>query len=144
VKTDPIVVLQSYDAPIATVWQAITDQIQTRQWFFEQMTSFEPEVGFATNFEVEFEGKIYDHILRVNEVIPQKRIVYDWRYGGYPGKSTVAWELTESTEGTVLTLTHTGHESLILSQDDFDVRREDCEAGWKYFVQESLRSFLER
>ncbi len=38
---DRIVVEQTYGAPIAVVWKAITDKDQMRQWFFEPMTDFE-------------------------------------------------------------------------------------------------------
>lgn len=50
----------------------------------------------------------YLHLWRVKEVVPQKRIVYEWRYGGVPGNSTVTWELSETPEGTKLKLTHEG------------------------------------
>ena len=35
-----------------TVWQAITDKDQMRQWFFEEMTDFDPVPGFETQFTV--------------------------------------------------------------------------------------------
>ena len=143
-NTDPIVVEQTYRAAIAVVWKAITDKDQMRQWYFEPMTDFEPEVGFETEFDVQSEGHIYPHQWKVTEVIPETRIAYEWRYGGYPGDSSVTWELSETPDGTKLTLTHKGHETLLTTQDDPNVRREGCEAGWGYFLHESLKAFLER
>jgi len=141
-NTDPIVVEQTYNAPIAAVWKAITDKDQMRQWFFEPMTDFEPEVGFETEFDVQCEGQAYSHQWKVTQVVPERRITYGWRYGGYPGNSSVTWELSETPDGTALRLTHTGHETF--GQDDPAFSRESGITGWTYFLHESLKSFLER
>jgi len=142
INAEPVVVEQVFNAPIAVVWKAITDKDQMHQWFFDAMTDFEPEAGFETQFNVRCEGRDYLHLWKIIEVVPQKRIVYDWRYGGYPGSSTVAWGLSEVANGTRLVLTHTGHEGF--PQDDPAFSRESCQAGWDYLVRESLKAFLER
>jgi len=141
-NTDPIVVKQTYNAPIAVVWKAITEKDQMRQWYFEPMTEFKPEVGFETEFDVEFEGQIFPHQWEVTEVVPETRIVYDWRYGGYAGDSSVTWELSETPDGTKLKLTHRGQETF--SQDNPAFSREAGEEGWRYLLHESLKAFLER
>ncbi len=141
-NTNPIVVEQIYNAPIAVVWKAITERDQMRQWYFEPMTEFKPEVGFETEFDVEFEGQIFPHQWKVTEVVPETRIVYDWRYGGYAGDSSVTWELSETPGGTKLKLSHRGQETF--PQDNPAFRREAGEAGWRYFLHESLTAFLER
>ena len=140
-STAPIVVEQTYDAPIGIVWMAITNQDLMPRWFFEQIQEFRPEVGFETEFDVECEGQVYRHQWKVTEVVPEKRIVYDWLYGGYAGQSSVAWELSESPEGTTLELTHTGGETF--PRDNPIFSRENGVKGWTYFVQESLKGFLE-
>jgi len=142
IDSRPIVVEQVYDAPVASVWSAITDETKMPQWFFEPISKFEPRVGFETAFTVVVEGKSYPHLWKVIEVDPQRRIAYDWRYGGYPGKSIVSWELAAVADGTKLTLTHTGHESFPRTDPAFS--REAGVAGWKYFIQQSLKDFLER
>ena len=58
---DPIVVEQTYKTAVATVWKAITEPDQMRQWFFEPMMEFKPEVGFETEFDVECEGQVFPH-----------------------------------------------------------------------------------
>lgn len=141
-SSEPIVVEETFHAPIADVWQAITDKDQMRQWFFEPMTDFQSEVGFETQFDVEVEGQNYPHQWRVTEVVPERRIVYDWRYGGYPGESSVTWELLETSGGTKLKLTHKGQETF--PQDNPIFSREAGVAGWTYFIQERLKAFLER
>ncbi len=50
-------------------------------------------------------------------------------------------ELSESPDGTKLTLTHRGQVSY--GRDNPAFAREACEAGWRYFLQESLKAFLD-
>ena len=87
-----IVTEETYDAPVNVVWQAITDKDRMRKWFFEPMTDFVPEVGFSTKFTVHYQGTDYPHVWKITEVIPQQKIVYDWRYEGFSGESTVTWD----------------------------------------------------
>jgi len=140
-NSNPIIVEQTFDAPIAVVWRAITDKDQMRQWFFEPMAEFEPEIGFVTRFKVHCEGKDYLHVWKVTAVVPQKLIAYQWRYDGYPGDSIVTWELREEGDTTNLKFMHAGHETI---QGDPIFSRENGIAGWTYFVQESLKAFLDR
>ena len=137
----PIIVEQTFNAPIAVVWRAITDKEQMRQWFFETMTDFKPEPGFETHFNVRSDDRDFQHMWKVTEVVPEKRIAYDWRYGGYPGNSTVVWELSETPNGTQLSLTHEELEPF--PQDDPVFSRESGQAGWDYLIHESLKAFLE-
>jgi uncharacterized protein YndB with AHSA1/START domain len=141
-NNDPIVVEGTYKVPIAVVWNAITDKDQMRQWYFEPMTEFEPEVGFETQFDVQCEGQNFPYQWKVTEVVPEKRIAYGWRYGGYTGDSSVMWELSETSDGTKLKLTHRGHETFSQNMPVFS--REACEAGWRYFLHESLKAFLKQ
>lgn len=137
----PIVVEQTYDADIGRVWLAITDGGQMPRWFFEAIPEFRPEPGFETKFNVHNEGRDYLHVWKVTEVIPEKKLVYDWTYEGVPGASVVVWELAETREGTRLRLTHRGGHTF--PQDDPAFTRESCQAGWQYFLGERLKAFLE-
>lgn len=139
---EPIVVEQTFDAPIAAVWKAITDKSQMPQWYFEPIAEFEPRVGFETKFTVNAEGQDYEHLWKVIEVIPERRLAYDWRYTGIPGDSTVTWELSETALGTTLRFTHSGIETF--PQDNPVFKREVGVAGWEYLIDESLRAFVER
>lgn len=138
----PIVVEQEYSAAPADVWRAITEAEQMRKWFFEPMQEFRPEVGFETEFIVEVDGTKYPHQWQVREVVPEQRIAYGWRYGGFPGDSTVVWELSQTEAGTRLVLTHQWHQEFPADQEVFS--RESCQGGWEYFLQNSLKKFLEQ
>jgi len=138
----PIVLEETFSAPIDRVWKAIVDPGQMRQWFFHAMTDFAPEVGFVTKFNVHVEDRDYLHLWKVTHVTPGKRITYSWRYGGYPGESSVTWDLSETAEGTKLRLVHEGIETF--PQDNPIFSREAGQAGWTYFVSRSLAEFLGR
>lgn len=139
-NTAPIVVEHTFNVPIAVVWKAITDRDQMREWFFEPMTEFEPVVGFETQFNVRCDEQDYLHLWKVTNVVPEKQISYKWRYGGYAGDSTVTWELSETPGGTKLRLTHQGHETFAADNPAFS--RESGQAGWDYFLHQSLPAFL--
>jgi len=140
-ENKPIVVEQAYTSPIEKVWESITDSSRMRQWFFENIDSFKPEIGFQTAFNVHFHDKDYLHVWKVTEVIPGKKIVYQWKYGGYPGDSYVAWELSAENNLTKLKLTHSGMESF--PRDNPDFAREVCTDGWNFFIRKRLKEFLE-
>ena len=142
INLNPVVAEQIFNVPVEVVWKAITDTDQMRQWFFEPMTQFKAEPGFETQFVVHCEGTDYLHVWKVTEVVPLKRISYSWRYGGFPGHSTVVWVLSETPHGTRLVLTHEGGESF--PQDNPVFSREAGQRGWDYFLCESLKNFLAR
>jgi len=141
-KSDPpVVVKQTYAANKATVWQAITDPARMRKWYFNNIPDFKPEVGFETEFLVTNEGREFPHLWKVTAVAPEESITYDWKYRGYPGDMLVTFALQEIEEGTELTLTATVREDF---PDDIpEFRREACVGGWEYFIQQSLKEYLE-
>ena len=140
--SNPVIVEETYDAPLGKVWNAITSDSEMKQWYFEEMESFKPEAGFMTQFNVHANGNDYLHIWKVTEVIPLKKIVYRWTYKGIDGESFSIWELTPEVSGTKLKLTCTGLESF--PQDNPDFTRESCTGGWKYFLCERLKNYLDR
>ena len=140
-KVEPIIVEQTYHSTVEQLWKAITNKDQMRQWFFETIDSFKPDVGFQTQFNVQAHDKHYLHIWKVTQVVPKRKIVYNWRYGGYPGDSFVIWELTSENSLTKLKLTHKGQETF--PQDNPDFSRESCIEGWTFFICKRLKKFLE-
>ncbi len=131
---------QTYPASIGKVWKAITESRQMREWFFENIDSFESEIGFETQFDVISNGKNYRHIWKVTEVEEEKKLSYSWRYGGYPGNSKGIWQLTTEDDRTHLKLTHEGTESF--PQDNPDFSRENCSESWISLIRKRLREFL--
>ena len=139
---EPIIVEQTFNTSINNVWNAITKVDQMRKWFFENIESFKPEVGFATQFSVQSQNRSFLHIWKLTEVVPLKKIIYNWKYGGYSGDSFVMFELFEQQNRTKLRLTHEGIESFPKNIPEFS--RESCTGGWNYFIRNSLKKFLEK
>jgi uncharacterized protein YndB with AHSA1/START domain len=137
----PVVVEQSYNASIDDVWRAITEVDQMRRWFFENIASFKPEVGFATQFDVQSEGRNFLHMWKVTKVVPSSVIEYNWKYGGFPGDSFVVWELFEDNNKTTLRLSC--HVTEDFPDEIPEFRRESCVQGWTFFLGTNLKEYLE-
>lgn len=136
-----IIVKETFPQPVQTVWRAITEVAQMRQWFFLNIPAFQAEPGFETQFSVQSESREFVHLWKIEEVEAEKRIVYNWKYEGYPGNSFVTFELSEEAGCTQIVLTHEGMESFL--QDIPEFKPESCKQGWKYFIQERLKNYLE-
>ena len=141
-SSKPIVVEQSFSVQPDAVWRAITEPDLMRQWYFEPIEDFRPEVGFETRFDTEVNGRTFRHRWKVTEVAPGKSITYTWQFDGFPGLGATEWMLSETDEGTRLVLISTGIESF--SQDIPEFTRERGQAGWEYFIHERLPDFLKQ
>lgn len=124
-----------------TVWSALTEEQKMRKWFFDTMNTFIPEVGFETRFDVVKGAIVYPHLWKVLEVVPNRKLLLNWRYGGFPGNSYVTFELNPEEDGTKLTLIHEGTETFPSDNPDFS--RESCIGGWNYFLNR-LKEILEK
>lgn len=138
----PIIVEQTFSADIQTVWNSMTQIDLMRQWYFEDIPDFKPEVGFETQFNVENEGRNFLHLWKVTEVAAPHKITYNWKYDDYPGDSFVTFELNEHNGLTTLKLTHAVHESFPENIPEFS--RESCLGGWDYFIRKRLNEYLEK
>jgi uncharacterized protein YndB with AHSA1/START domain len=139
-KPAPLVVERIYHAPIAKVWQAITNAADLQRWFFA-IKEFKPEVGFAFQFTGTCnDGETYVHLCKVTEVIAQKKLAYTWQYEGQPGDSLVTIELFAEGEKTRLKLTHTGLETFPpISR----FARANFVEGWTQLIGKYLKEFVE-
>lgn len=137
---EQIVVVNLYDHPVNKVWKAITDFDEMRLWYFSKIDQFEPVIGSKSNFLVEVEDRRYTHMWEVTEVVANEKIRYNWKYEEHEGDSFVNFVLNKLGEKT----------ELILSCDvvaDFsseipEFQRENCIAGWNYFLNGRLRDHL--
>lgn len=137
---NPVVVEQDFPVSRGTLWRAITERDQMIQWFFAEIPEFKPESGFETEFNIHSGERDFHHMWKILEVIPEQKIVYDWRYPDFPGVGKVIFELFEQKDGSRLRVTNEGLETF--PQDVPEFARESCEAGWKYFIQGNLRDYL--
>ena len=138
-KSGPLVIERTFNAPIATVWNAITNKEEMKRWYFE-LQEFKPEAGFEFRFTVEHEGFIYAHHCKIVEVIPGRKLVHTWRYEGYEGDSLVTFELFEEGNRTRLRLTHEGLESFPKTAA---FAKTNFMQGWTHLLGLSLKEFVE-
>lgn len=138
---DPIIIEQVFNTNVENLWEAITVLDKMKQWFFEAIESFEPVVGFETNFVIQIEDRLFPHLWKIIEVEENKKIVYDWSYDGYPGKSIVTFELFEDGADSKIILTATVLEPF--PNNILEFKRENGIDGWNYFIRKRLKEFLE-
>jgi uncharacterized protein YndB with AHSA1/START domain len=136
---DPLVIERTFNAEAAHVWRALTYVDAMRQWFFD-LKEFQPRVGFEFQFEVEHEGKIYDHRCEVTEAVPQQKLAYTWRYNGYEGNSLVTIEVFPEGKATRVKLTHEGLETFPALPD---FGRASFTRGWTHIIGAALKEYLE-
>ncbi|MEL6104730.1 MAG: SRPBCC domain-containing protein [Planctomycetota bacterium] len=140
-KDPPVIVEQHYPVSPDRLWRSITEAGEMRAWFFDQIDDFQAVDGFETTFVVELDEKKYVHRWRISGVKPSEQIVYDWSYDGLPGRGMVTWKIAATEEGSRLELTNEILEAF--PDDDPAFTRESCVNGWTYFLQESLKLYLE-
>ena len=136
----PIIVEQTFNSSVASVWNSITEIGQMGQWYFENIPAFKPEIGFETQFNVQSTERNFLHIWKVTEVLPLKMIKYSWEFEEYPGKSATAFELSREDNSTKLRLTVETLENFPEGIPEFT--RESCIDGWKYFINNRLKNYL--
>ena len=141
-NNQPIVVEQTFNASIKTIWNAITEIDQMKQWFFNNIEDFKPEVGFKTKFNVQLPERNFLHLWEIIEVAPLKKIVYNWRYAEYIGNSFVHFELFEENNKSKLRVTAIVTEEF--PSDITEFKPESCRAGWNYFIKQNLKKFIEK
>ncbi len=141
-KSDPPVrVEQILNARKEDVWSSITERDQMVKWFFDNIPSFEPVVGFETQFTVATEERIFPHVWKVLDVDVNKRISYSWTYYGYEGDAIVYFELIPKGDKTLLRFTS---EVLEDFNDDIpEFKLESCIGGWNYFIRERLMKYID-
>lgn len=137
---EPFVIERTLDAPTDTVWQAITDRDQMKEWYFD-LAEFKPVVGFEFRFNGGSEEETYVHLCKVTAVEPGKKLAYTWKYENYPGESEVTFELFPEGDKTRVKLTHTGLETF---PDKRDFKRESFAAGWTEIIGKLLKEYVER
>jgi uncharacterized protein YndB with AHSA1/START domain len=138
----PIIVEQTYNAPVEKIWNALTDRDQMEKWYFN-LSGFRAEVGFEFEFPGQgAKGENYLHLCKVIEATPLKKLSYSWKYADHAGDSLVTFELFPEGDKTRVKLTHAGVDTFPATSPDF--ARSSFEAGWTHILQKSLKEFVEK
>jgi uncharacterized protein YndB with AHSA1/START domain len=136
---EPIVVKEKLEAPVAKVWNALTDKNIMKHWYFE-IEEFKPEPGFEFQFTGGEDVK-YLHLCKITEVIPLKKLSYTWAYEGQDAETLVSFILDEDGEQTLIQLVHEGVEKLSPYGPDF--AKENFIKGWNHIIGTSLKEAVE-
>ena len=136
----PVTAEQLLNATKAEVWKAITELDQMKLWYFDNIPTFKAEVGFTTRFNVKAPSRDFLHIWKVTEVIPQQKITYNWTFKDCKGSADTSFELFEQDNKTLLRLTNNVIEDFDDTIPEF--KRESCQAGWNYFINDRLKTFF--
>ena len=104
-------VKMTIQAPIDTVWKALTDAAEVKKYFFGTDLYTTWEVGTPVLFKGEWEGKPYEDKGTVLHFAPNEKLSYDY-YSGFSGLEdvpenyqTITYEVKATDNGTLLTIT---------------------------------------
>lgn len=138
---EPVVVEQNFDSSPIKIWKVITDKDEMKKWYFN-IKNFKLEKGFEFRFWAgKDENNQYEHVCKITEVIPEKKLSYSWRFKGAEGLSFVTFELIPEGKRTRLKLTHTGLGTFPADNPDF--ARDNFVEGWNYIIKTSLKKYVE-
>jgi uncharacterized protein YndB with AHSA1/START domain len=135
-----VIIEQTFNAPVATVWRAFTNENEMRKWYFN-VEDFKLEVGNKFHFSAGSSEKQYLHLCEITEIIPEKKIAYTWRYDGFAGSSLLTIKLVEQGHKTYLKLTHTDLETFAGNGSDFAII--SFNEGWNHIINIGLKKYLE-
>ena len=136
----PFIIERVFDTPAHVLWKAITDKNEMKEWFFD-VKEFKAEPGYRFSFSGGKDGRVYQHLCEVVEVIPYKKLSYTWKYEGYEGISKVIFELSEEDGKTRLKLTHEGLETFPAATNP-DLAKENFIGGWTAIIGTSLPEYI--
>jgi uncharacterized protein YndB with AHSA1/START domain len=129
------------DAPIASVWEALTTPETIKRWFFGVDTESDWKVGSPIVHRGEYQGKPYEDKGEILEIDPPRRLVHShWSpVSGLPDSpdhyERVTWELSERAQGgTELTITEVNLPS--------EEARATSAKSWR-MVMQNLKELLE-
>ena len=131
-----------YNAPIALVWQAITDRAMIKEWYFDFADDFKLETGAVFEWKAgDTEKKQWLHRGKMLEIIPNEKLVHTWEYPGYSGISTLSWNLLKVDEGTTRVILI--HEFTIpFDSTVAELKTANFEMGWNHIINISLEEYL--
>ena len=139
---ESIIVEEHFNVPVNIVWNAITNLDEMKQWYFNAIESFKPEIDFKTEFIVQSGERTFTHLWHIIKVEPLKRIVYNWKYKEYTGDSFVHFELFPQKNNTLLRVTTEITASFPKNISEFEI--ESGRQGWNYFIKNRLKNYLKK
>ena len=132
------------NAPIALIWQAITNRAMMKEWYFnfDEAFKLEPDAVFEWTAG-DTEDNQWLHRGKMLEIIPIEKLVYSWEYPGYSGTSTLSWNLLKVDDTTTkITLIH--EFTIPFDSTVAALKQENFEMGWAHIINISLLDYLNK
>ena len=123
------------DAPIAKVWQHITDPDKIAGWLMPN--DFEAKAGKNFSLECKDSGTI---ACTVKEIVPPEKLVYSFQSKVTKIETLVTITLKPEGKSTRLTLIHSGWDALPPGEQDV---ADNFDSGWSGLL-EKLRAQLQK
>jgi len=149
---DPDAVVSEIDiaAPPARVFQALTTASELKRWFTSpecpaKLWEMEPRLGGRYRYSTEKGSIVVNGITEfechgeILEYDPPRALAYTWLANWHDDvarRTVVRWELSPSSGGTHVKVTHSGLATM-------PVARKDYSGGWPGVV-EMLKTFVEK
>jgi uncharacterized protein YndB with AHSA1/START domain len=135
-----VIVEQTFKVPATAVWKALTNKDEMKKWYFN-IEDFNLERGSQFQFSAGTAEKQYVHLCEIVEVVPEKKLVYTWKYDGFAGSSLLSFKLAEQDNKTYLKLTHTDLDTFAENGSDFAIT--SFNDGWNHIINNGLKNYLE-
>lgn len=143
-KNKIFTITRVFNVPAETLWKAITERDQLKQWYFDFDTHFRLEKDATFEWTAgDPQGKQWLHKGRMLEIVKNKKLMHSWEYPGYTGSSVVTWALNALNENsTELLLTH---EFVIpFDKNVEELKKEHFEKGWNAIISISLPDYIRK
>jgi uncharacterized protein YndB with AHSA1/START domain len=140
-KTITATVSMEFDAPVAKVWQAITDPALVKQYFFGTDLVTDWKVGKPIYFRGEWEGQAYEDKGTVLQFEPEKMLQYDYfsSWSELEDKpenyQTITYTVEPKGDGTLLTIIQTNVPG--------EEQKEHSEQNWAMLLGE-MKKLVEK
>ncbi|HEX3008364.1 MAG TPA: SRPBCC family protein [Bacteroidales bacterium] len=131
-KTFEAKVTTIIDAPVARVWKALTDPSEIKEYFFGTETISDWKKGSSIKFRGEWEGTSYEDKGTILEVIPEKKLVYN-----YWSSMSNTEDIPENYANITYNLSLSGNGTLLeIIQDGIadEAKKAHSEANWQMIL----------
>lgn len=137
----PVIVSATYNCKTNQLWKALTELSEMKKWYFDNIPDFKAIKGFKTKFLISNEGRNFTHNWEVTNIDPGKMIQYTWTFDEHPGQSYSKFDISKLTDSkSLLSVTSVVLENYPEGIPEF--KRESCEGGWNYFLNDRLNSYF--
>ena len=130
-NTEEIKKTITINASPEVVFRVLINETELMQWFSNERTLLEPQVGGAWMLKNcrSYTGKIHTMRGKILEIIQDKKLSYTWNVDEYPDipETIVTWMIQPLDGGRMseIKLMHSD-----LANNDF----EDTDKNWSYFI----------